>query len=138
MHRFLLRVAFGCLVLLLAASCGDDDTTGTSTLQLGDADAGRTVTVAKNAAVVIALTSNPSTGFGWSVRDPAPAQLRSEGEPKFVAATAASPVVGAAGTQVFTFRAVEQGSVNLTLDYARPFEKGVPPNKSWSVTIVVK
>jgi len=137
-RRLLFLGALGFLAVLVAVGCGDDDTPKASKLQLADGDAGRMVTVAQNDTVLVALTSNPSTGFRWSVRDPAPAQLRIEGEPKFVAPTSTVPVVGAAGTEVFTFVAVERGTATLTLDYARSFEEGLPPEKTWSVTVVVK
>jgi inhibitor of cysteine peptidase len=138
MRKLFRLSAFGILVLLLAASCGDDDASGGSTIALADVDAARTVTVAVDDTVTVSLASNPSTGFRWTVRAPAPAQLRAEGDSTFVAPTAASPAVGASGTEVFTFRAVERGTANLTLDYARSFEQGVPPEKTWAVTIVVK
>jgi inhibitor of cysteine peptidase len=108
-------------------------------VQLTDADNGRSVTLANGGALVIALTSNPSTGFAWSVADPSPSQLVLQGEPQYVPpGSTTTPAVGAAGTQVFTFKATATGEAKLTLNYARSFEPTVPPEKTFTVTVTVK
>jgi inhibitor of cysteine peptidase len=107
-------------------------------VQLTDADNGRSVTLANGGTLIIALTSNPSTGFAWSVADPSPSQLVLQGEPQYVPAGSTTPVVGAAGTQVFTFKATATGEAKLTLNYARSFEPNVPPNKTFTVTVTVE
>lgn len=161
------HVAFAAAVLipatLLVVACGSgSDTNATKTaaaaqtpaattaaptatagvpaeVQLTDSDNGRAVTLANGGTLIIALTSNPSTGFAWSVVDPSPSQLVLQGEPQYVPpGSTTTPAVGAAGTQVFTFKATATGEAKLTLNYARSFEPTVPPNKTFTVTVTVE
>ncbi len=109
-----------------------------SEVQLTDADAGSSVKLANGGQLIVALASNATTGYTWSVQDPSPAQLELQGEPKYVPPGSTSNVVGAAGTQVFTFVAKSAGSAKLTLEYKRPFEPNVAPDKTFSVTVDVR
>lgn len=119
----------------LMAACGDD---GAGEIQLGETDNGRTVSIEKSGRLVVSLPSNPSTGFSWTVAATEPRLLEMQGEPKYVPPKSTPPVVGAAGTQVFTFKAVATGTARLDLIYSRTFEKGVPPEKTFSVTVDVR
>ena len=46
-------------------------------------------------------------------------------------------MVGAGGTEIWTFRAVREGKTTLTFGYVRPWEKGIAPVKTvaWPVTV---
>ena len=46
-------------------------------------------------------------------------------------------MVGAAGTEVFTFTAVETGTGELKLVYQRSFES-VPPEQTFTLTVAVE
>ena len=85
--------------------------------------------------IVIALESNPTTGYVWRVGgrvDPAiVALISSDYEPS------PSPLLGAAGHQRWTFRVVDRGTTTLRFDYARPWEL-TSPVKSTTFTVVVR
>jgi inhibitor of cysteine peptidase len=130
-------LAVAVAAVLVSASCGDDGG-APNKVQLGEADNGHTVTVAKGGTVIVALPSNPSTGFSWAVIPPQPAQLELHGEPKYVPTVSTTPVVGAGGTEILTFEAKSTGTATLRLGYARPFEPGVPPEKTFEVTVTVE
>lgn len=99
---------------------------------LGEQDAGRVVDIGAGRQFTVRLPSNATTGFRWVVADPGPVTLI--GEPVYDAP--ASPgVIGAGGTETFTFRTGDAGTGELKLEYRRPWEKDVPAEKSWSVTI---
>jgi inhibitor of cysteine peptidase len=162
MNSALLRIGLPLLALLLAvaSACGgdddDDDDDGDATpaatsaasptaasgapdeVQLTDADDGSTVALAVDGTLIVALPSNPSTGFAWSVTAPEPAGLELEGEPEYVPPGSTTPVVGAAGTQVFTFTATESGTSVLTLTYARDFEPGAEGEQTFTVTVEIE
>jgi predicted secreted protein len=60
------------------------------------------------------------------------------GNPEFKgAATEGEQVVGAGGTQTFTF-ATAAGETTLTLVYYRPWEELYEPEKIFSVEVVVR
>ncbi len=134
----------GLALAISAAACGDDDDDGggnggaPSEVQLTGDDNGKTVSVAKDGTVIIALVSNPSTGFSWAVISDEPDNLELEGEPKFVPPGSTTPVVGAPGTEVFTFKAVETGTSKLSMGYARSWEQGVQPEQTFEITVVVE
>lgn len=114
-------------------------------VQLADADNGKTVRLARGGTVIVALQSNPSTGFSWYVGETAGPELALHGEPTFVPPGSTSPVVGAAGTQVFTFVTTDIGMpppgtpavVQVVLEYKRGFEPNTPPEKTFKFTVEI-
>jgi inhibitor of cysteine peptidase len=106
-------------------------------VQLTQMDAGRRVEVALGGTLVIALPSNPSTGYSWAVVDRLPNALEQTGEPRFLPPGSTQPVVGAPGTEVFTFTAVETGKGKLELAYQRPFGDG-PPEQIYTLEVAVR
>lgn len=103
--------------------------------RVSDGDGGGEVTLTVGGTLVVDLEENATTGFSWAPRDPSPDVLTlSSDEQKAAEATG---VVGAAGRHIFTFTAAKTGSGDLTLDYVRPWEKGVAPAKSFTVKVTV-
>ncbi len=107
-------------------------------LQLTDEDNGADVRLTFGGTLIVALASNPSTGFSWSVTPPEPAGLEIEGEPRYVPPGSTTPVVGAAGTQVFTFKTTARGASQVTLTYARSFEPGAAGERTFKVTVNIE
>ena len=115
------------LAFTLCAACGDDGDNGEPAaptpspsaeptrapfpgeVQLTDADNAATVELGDGGKLIVALAGNPTTGFSWSVSEQSDPQLELQGEPAFVPAGSTSPIVGAGGTEVFTFEAVDVG-----------------------------
>jgi len=114
-------------------------------VQLTDEDNGKTVRLARGGTMIVALESNPSTGFSWYVGETAGPELSLSGEPTFVPPGSTSPVVGAAGTQVFTFVTTDVGMppagtpavVQVVLEYKRGFEPNTPPEKTFKFTVEI-
>jgi inhibitor of cysteine peptidase len=138
------------LAVAMVSACDDDDDDGdapTATavataavpdeVQLTQDDDGSNVQVALDGTLIIALPSNPSTGFSWAVTPPEPVGLELEGEPEYVPPGSTTPAVGAAGTEVFTFTATGAGETTLTLTYARDFEPGAAGEETFTVTVDV-
>jgi inhibitor of cysteine peptidase len=140
------------LAVAVVSACDDDDdesdadaptatVVATATVpdevQLEQEDDGSNVQLAVDGTLIIALPSNPSTGFSWAVTPPEPVGLELEGEPEYVPPGSTTPAVGAAGTQVFTFTATAAGETTLTLTYARNFEPGAAGEETFTVTVEV-
>lgn len=121
----------------LATACGDDDDgdSDAGEVELTERDNGSTVTVEDGGHFTVLLTSNATTGFTWRVAGDLPGMLEQEGEPEYIPPATASPAVGAAGQQRFTFKVTKAGEATLKLEYVRPFETGVPPAQTFEVAL---
>ena len=104
-------------------------------MTLGDRDNGREISVAKGDTLIIKLGSQPGTGYGWRIAKNDVKLL------KFLGESAESPDNGREGgteLQVFRFKAQSSGSNLLELHYARPWEKGVAPLKTYCLKVRIR
>jgi inhibitor of cysteine peptidase len=106
------------------------------TVRVDAAADGTTIRVAKGSTLEVALDSNPTTGFDWQLAGAVPSQVTTVGST--LEATATGDSVGAGGIRVFTYTAATAGTGTLRLEYVRPWEKGVPPAKTFTLTVVVQ
>lgn len=104
-------------------------------IKIGEQDAGKTITLKTGDALTVELEGNITTGFNWIPAPQDPVLLNQTGEPE---AVPESDRLGAPGKIVLQFEAVAQGQTVLHLDYRRPWEAGVEPEKSFEVTVVVQ
>lgn len=98
--------------------------------------AGDNINVKANNTFQISLTSNPTTGYSWSLSpsyDPAIVKQMSN---NFVAST--NGQVGASGTETWTFKGLKSGTTTLSFIYSRSWETDVPPVKTESYQVTVK
>ena len=88
----------------------------------------------------ITLESNQSTGYSWFASVSNPDVLAQMGEPEYIEPTQSSStmILGAPGTETFMFQGTDAGSATITLDYKRPWEKDVAPEKTITITVEVK
>ena len=138
-------VAVMLIGLVLMAGCGSvagagrPEATPVGEAVLGAEDNGRQVALVPGQMLVIALESNPTTGYSWELIEGDSAVVQQVGEVEFSAsAQEGEQLVGAGGTETFRFGAVDQGQTTLTLVYHRPWEKGVAPLETFSVEVVVR
>jgi inhibitor of cysteine peptidase len=141
--RYMRLLTVGLLpaLFLFAASCGDDDDDDAQApdeVQLTQADDGTDVALADGGTLIVALPSNPSTGFAWAIVAPEPSNIELDGQPKFVPPGSTTPVVGAPGTEVFTFKTIADGTSTLKMEYRRSFEPNAPPGDTFSVEVEVR
>jgi inhibitor of cysteine peptidase len=130
--RLLKRVPLALLAVLLFAGCSD-----AGEVQVDETDDGGQVTLDTGQTLVVSLPSNPSTGYSWEVESIDVAVLSQAGEPEYVS-EAQGDVVGAGGTETFRFEAEASGTLQLKLIYHRPFEEGVDPIDTFTVTVEVR
>lgn len=110
--------------------------TAAQTITATEAQNGKTLVVSTGDALLVSLESNPSTGYGWQVSKNDPAILKLVGAPVYQPAS--HPMPGAPGHQLFKFEATSAGSDAIELTYARPWEKGVAPARTYSLIVKVK
>ncbi len=85
--------------------------------------------------LVLTLDSNPSTGYSWRLAKSPDAGILTVVGNKFQ--PPATPIPGAPGKDVWTFKAAGRGATQLTLEYLRPFAPNEPPAKTESYTVIV-
>ena len=84
----------------------------------------------------IPLEANHTTGYSWRLAQPPdPAILKQLGE-KYEEDNSGG--VGVGGVETWTFQAMAKGATTLVFEYARPFEKNVPPAKTSKFKITIK
>ena len=96
-------------------------------------DERETISIGANQEFVIALDSNPTTGYNWEADyDESTLILVEE---KYSPDEKAEGLVGAGGTQYFQFKALKTGKTEITLTYKRSWETGFAEQKVFKVDI---
>jgi inhibitor of cysteine peptidase len=83
----------------------------------------------------ITLQSNPTTGYLWRFAKPPDEKFLKLVSTKYQAPE--SKLVGAGGSEVWTFKALAEGKTTLELNYQRPWEKSIPPAQSTNFVVVI-
>jgi len=115
------------------AGAADGGATRSRVVRIDEASEGKTIELAPGQSLVAMLTANPSTGFDWAVIK-APAAL---GAPD-MGYVAGGEQPGAPGKRRITWSlksALPAGDQAVELGYARSFEKGVAPFKTFKFKV---
>jgi len=114
------------LLLYLLASCGGGVNTYT--------DANETINMGVDQEFIIALDSNPTTGYNWEEsHDETMLKLV---ESKYeLGKQAEEGLVGAGGTQYFRFKALKTGKTQITLTYKRSWETESADQKVFTIDV---
>ena len=96
---------------------------------------GTQVNLGRGDFLLVRLESNPSTGYRWEVLNNDDAVLRPLGEPQF---QPSSNLLGAGGTETFSFEAIAEGTSVLVMIYHRPFEEDEEPLDTFRLRVVVE
>jgi inhibitor of cysteine peptidase len=95
-------------------------------------DPGQTVNIGVNQEFIIALGSNPTTGYSWQEsHDQAILELLE----KSYKEEAKEGVVGAGGIEYFRFNTLKAGQTEITLVYQRPWEEEILEQKVFTVYV---
>jgi inhibitor of cysteine peptidase len=94
-------------------------------IEVSDKDTGATIDLAPRQPLRIRLAGNRSTGFQWLLIDLTGHVLETVGEaPTYTAAPNPSGLLGAGGTETWTFRPIRSGEAVIRFEYRRPWENG--------------
>lgn len=104
--------------------------------------AGKEVEIAVGGSLTVTLESNPTTGFQWSES----AQISDQSvieqlDHEFMAPEDLDdrpPPPGTGGKEVWTFKALKKGTSEISMEYRRPWEQGVQPASTFTLTVLVK
>jgi inhibitor of cysteine peptidase len=134
------RVVLGGLLAvaaLFAAGCwpfGDDE----NGVTISDRDDGTTVQMHKGDTLTVRLGSNITTGFRWYVGESAGPELQFVGESPYEEPSSKTPVLGAPGTQVFNFKAVGTGVVQVAMEYRQGVDPDVTAARTFHFTAEIR
>jgi inhibitor of cysteine peptidase len=95
-------------------------------------DPGQMIDIGIKQEFVIALGSNPTTGYSWQESHD---QTMLELLEKSYKEEAKEGVVGAGGIEYFRFKALKAGETEITLTYQRSWEEEVLDQKVFTVNI---
>ena len=128
MRNFLIPVTVVVAIACLVAGCVGEGKTYT--------DSGQTISIGINQEFVIALGSNPTTGYSWQESYDETRLELVGGESTYKPGKEAKQgVVGAGGVEYFRFKALKAGETEITLVYKRPWEEGIAEQKVFTVNI---
>ena len=127
MKKFLILMAV--VAISLAAGCAGEVKTYT--------DSGQAISIGVNQEFVIALGSNPTTGYSWQ-------ESHDETLLELVEKTyklgeeAEQGAVGAGGVEYFRFKPLKTGETKITLVYKRPWEEPTPQDVTKVFTVSIR
>lgn len=100
---------------------------------------GKQVEVRAGGLLRVTLESNASTGFKWELKAISDQSVVSLVDNQYITTASQNPpVVGAAGTEVWTFKALKAGTAAISMAYSRPWEGGEKGVETFNLTVVVK
>jgi inhibitor of cysteine peptidase len=115
MKKVLLLVAVVVLTLGLVTGC-----VGVKTYK----DVGENIDIKVGQEFIIALGSNPTTGYSWQASYDETMLELVGGESTYEPEETDENVVGGGGTDFFRFKALKAGEVEITMTYAQHWEGG--------------
>jgi inhibitor of cysteine peptidase len=125
MKKLLVLVMTSMLALCLIAGCSSSEVKA-------NIDPEKMISTSVDQEFVIAVDSNPTTGYDWEVSyddnmlSLAEEEYSPDKEPG---------LLGAGGTQYFTFKALKKGDTEITLTYKRSWETDYAEQKVFNVNI---
>jgi len=107
---------------------------------MADKHISKEVEVAVGDSFTVTLCSNPTTGFLWSeAAEISDQTVLQQTDHKFEAPeTTEPPIEGAPGKEVWTFKALKEGTSTVSMEYSRPWEGGEKGEWTFVLTVVVK
>ncbi len=94
-------------------------------------DSGKTVDLNVGREFDIGLDSNPSTGYIWTL-EPYDEYVLKQVDLKY---KRYAETIGSGGLRRYVFQVVGVGKTTLTFKYSRLWEKGIPPKKTFTLTV---
>jgi inhibitor of cysteine peptidase len=123
-------------VALLVAACAVVPNPPGGPARIGESANGTKVELAVGQSLELSLPGNATTGYDWALDGALPSQLATVSDS--YETTAPAGIVGAGGVHAFLFVARSPGTGTLKLRYARSWETGVAPLKTFAVTVTVR
>jgi len=122
------------IVGVTVASAGGGDVTNVDASY-----AGQEVEVTAGESLVLALESNPTTGFQWVlVENSDQTALQHAGHKYVPYENTDPPLPGVGGKELWTFKALKKGTSTISMEYSQPWEGGEKAAETFVLTVLVR
>jgi len=101
-------------------------------------DNGKTLKVKVGDVIRVKLKSNRTTGYSWALTGKTDAKILKSGEVEYKVDEHPAGMVGVGGNDYCTFTALAPGKTEISLGYARPWEKDKEPAQAFKLTVEVE
>ena len=115
-----------------------DAKAATKTYEMTRDDNGKTLKVKVGDVIRVKLKSNRTTGYSWSLTGKTDAKVLKSGEVEYKVDEHPAGMVGVGGNDFCTFTALAPGKTDISLGYARPWEKDKEPAQAFKLTVEVE
>jgi inhibitor of cysteine peptidase len=134
---FLVFTILASVLLLPACVVTSHDYTSEVSCDEFYADGNRSdeFTVEVGDKIRVELCSNPSTGFEWDYEMTVEDVLNEE---DYDFQDPEGGAIGAAGTEMWTFEAIETGSTVVQMEYSQPWEGGMKAEWTYNISVTVE
>ncbi len=133
---FLIISLLTTLTIIFQASNASTPLMPNSEITINDTNNNSQIIIQKGNIMIVELLTNPGIGYSWQIIKNDPHQLKSLGDSVLKPIEAEAP--GASENQVFRFLAQNSGSTVLELHYLRPWERNIPPLKTYQINVQIR
>ena len=115
-----------------------DAKAASKTYEMTRDDNGKTLKVKVGDVIQVKLKSNRTTGYSWALTGKNDAKVLKSGEVEYKVDEHPAGMVGVGGNDFCTFTALAPGKTEISLGYARPWEKDKEPAQAFKLTVEVE
>ena len=121
-----------------ASDAKADAKAASKTYEMTRDDNGKTLKVKVGDVIRVKLKSNRTTGYSWALTGKTDAKVLKPGEVEYKVDEHPAGMVGVGGNDFCTFTALAPGKTDISLGYARPWEKDKEPAQAFKLTVEVE
>jgi len=132
---FLIISLLTTLTIIFKVSAASTTPMSNAEVTINDSKNNSQIFIKKGNIFIVKLLTNPGTGYSWQIIKNNPDQLKPLGDSILEPLESEAP--GASENQVFRFSAQKSGSTMLELHYLRPWEKNIPPLKTYQINLQI-
>ncbi|MBE9256511.1 protease inhibitor I42 family protein [Dolichospermum sp. LEGE 00246] len=133
---FLIISLLTSLTIIFQVSNAANPPMSKSEITVNDANNHSQIIIQKGNMMIVELLTNPGTGYSWQIIKNDPDKLKPLGDS--VLKPLETEVPGASENQVFRFLAQNSGLAVLELHYLRPWERNIPPLKTYQINVQIR
>ena len=111
-----------------------------SDVSVNASHSGGEITLTVHDSLIVTLGSNPTTGYGWALVNISDESVLQEVSNEFVLdpTPPEGPISGGSGKEIWTFKALSEGTSTIFMEYIQPWMEGVEPEATFNISVTVE